>query len=319
MAKSVSYMLSMLPDVLFKDPQPVGSYLDTAFKLLKLKFNVKSPIYGSADITNRCNLKCKHCYWWKNRQQHDELTPEQWRHIIREKFKKAKVLQVALTGGEPLLRPDVIEVFEEEMKNRVTVITNGTMPLIDFGGVYYVSIDGTEKIHNNIRGLDIYNKVKENVISYDNKVLMNMTINSLNYGCIEDVVEEWKEIVHMINFQFYTPFIYDDSLWVPYGKKRDAVIERILKLKEEYPNLLLNTRMQLDLLRSNKWTKDCPRWAFLSFNDLGELKHPCFIGGKNKPLCERCGMCEATGMYTGLYQADFEWFKVYRDIVRIHS
>ena len=72
-------------------------------------------MYGSADITNACNLKCSHCYWWKNWKPSNELSPGQWRMIVREKFKKARVFRVALTGGEPLLRPEVIEVFTEEL------------------------------------------------------------------------------------------------------------------------------------------------------------------------------------------------------------
>ena len=32
-------------------------------------FNKRSPLYGSADIINVCNLHCEHCYWWLNRKE----------------------------------------------------------------------------------------------------------------------------------------------------------------------------------------------------------------------------------------------------------
>ena len=34
----------------------------------KLRAGTKTPLFGSADIINVCNLKCVHCYWWTNRE-----------------------------------------------------------------------------------------------------------------------------------------------------------------------------------------------------------------------------------------------------------
>ena len=34
-------------------------------------FNKRSPLYGSADIINVCNLHCDHCYWWLNRKENE--------------------------------------------------------------------------------------------------------------------------------------------------------------------------------------------------------------------------------------------------------
>jgi hypothetical protein len=42
-----------------------------------------------------------------------------------------------------------------------------------------------------------------------------MTINSLNYHTVTDLVKEWYGIVHKIAFQFHTPFVKDDPLWLP--------------------------------------------------------------------------------------------------------
>lgn len=282
-------------------------------KLVNIKIlNKKIPMYGSCDITNRCNLHCKHCYWWKNHKNEDELTVDEWREVIKNNFVKNNIVITALTGGEPLLRPDVIELFNEMLgEGRFTIITNGTLPLKDFGETsYFVSIDGTKEIHNKIRGQKIYSKIKKNVENYSGNVHLNMTINSLNCDSIEDVFEEWKDIMNLINFQFYTPFSDDDPLWLPFGEKRNEVIKKILKLKEKYPNKSHNTAKQLDVLSKNDWTSNCPTWAFLSVNHKGKIKHPCFIGGENKPICEKCGMCEVAGIYSALNCKDFEWIEV---------
>ncbi|MGD8918120.1 MAG: radical SAM protein, partial [Nitrosopumilaceae archaeon] len=72
---------------------PLYFQLGLKFAGYKL-FNKKSPFYGSADITNVCNLHCTHCYWWINRKENEELSLDEWKKIIHEKFKKNNVFMV---------------------------------------------------------------------------------------------------------------------------------------------------------------------------------------------------------------------------------
>ena len=108
-------------------------------------------------------------------------------------------------GGEPTMRPDIIQVFCEEMPRRVCVVTNGTYPLNRFEDLYFywISLDGTEEVHDSIRGEGSYAKTKQNIFEYTKgpdrhgkpawkDIWITMTINSLNYSTIEDLVEEWK-------------------------------------------------------------------------------------------------------------------------------
>ena len=122
----------------------------TAYRL----FKTKQPMYGSVDVNNVCNLHCTHCYWWLNRKEEEQdMSVEDWRRIIREKFNKQHIFVTTLVGGEPTLRPDILEVFCEMMPKRVCVVTNATFPLKRYDGLYFywVSIDGSEKIHDSIR------------------------------------------------------------------------------------------------------------------------------------------------------------------------
>ena len=116
-------------------------------------FKKRSPIFGSADIINVCNLHCDHCYWWTNRKESDELTLEQWKEVIDEKFKKQHVFAVTVIGGEPMMRPDVVELFAKEFPRRACVVTNGTFPLPKIKDLYFywISIDGDKSTHNSIR------------------------------------------------------------------------------------------------------------------------------------------------------------------------
>ena len=113
-------------------------YVNLLAKYANIKFfHAKTPIYGSADIINVCNLHCTHCYWWLNRKDDEELSAEQWREVITKTFKKQKVTFVTLVGGEPMMRPDVIKIFCDEMPRRVCVVTNGTFPLRRFDNLYF--------------------------------------------------------------------------------------------------------------------------------------------------------------------------------------
>lgn len=277
-----------------------------AYKL----FNKKSPFYGSADIINVCNLHCSHCYWWLNRKEDEELTVEQWKQIIENKFKKSHVFIITLVGGEPTLRPDVVELFIKEFPKRVCLVTNGTFPLKKYDDIYFywISIDGTEKIHDNIRGEGTYAKTRKNVIDYvENNgekdwkdIWITMTINSLNYKTVKDVAEEWHDYSNKIGFQFHTPFSKGDPLWLPFGAERTKVVDDIIAMKKQYDDdYIINPTSQLELMKKN-WggngttPVDCPTWAILSVDHMGREKQPCCIGsadkGSMKPICEDCGL-----------------------------
>ncbi|MDP3779592.1 MAG: radical SAM protein [Nitrosopumilaceae archaeon] len=272
-------------------------------------FNRKSPLYGSADIINVCNLHCEHCYWWLNRKENEDLTVEQWKKIIDEKFKKQHVFIITLVGGEPMLRPDVVELFVKEFPKRICVVTNGTFPIPSLKDIYFywISIDGTEEIHNEIRGQDTWAKTRKNVIDYvENNgekawkdIWITMTINSRNYKTVRNVIEDWQDYSNKIGFQFHTPFMKGDPLWLPFGEKRTKLVDEIIEMKQEYGDYIINPNSQLELMKKSWGGKDivpvdCPTWAILSVDHMGREKMPCCIGSaeKNslKPRCEECGL-----------------------------
>jgi Fe-coproporphyrin III synthase len=291
-------------------------YISIFAKYARIKlFNAKPALYGSADIINVCNLHCTHCYWWLNRKnENNEMGAEKWREIIKKTFKKHRIFVVTLVGGEPTLRPDVIQVFCEEMPKRVCVVTNGTYPLKRFENLYFywISLDGTEKVHDRIRGEGSYSKTRQNILDYVSSppnhregkplwkdIWITMTINALNYNTVEDLVNEWKGKVNKIGFQFHTPFVKGDPLWMPFGEKRNDLVDKLIALKERYPGFVVNGVNQLSLMKGN-WggigttPVQCPSWAILALDHMGRVKLPCCIGsadrGALKPRCEECGL-----------------------------
>jgi hypothetical protein len=275
-------------------------------------FHIKQPMYGSVDVNNVCNLHCTHCYWWLNRKEEQDMSVEDWRQIIRDVFNKQHIFVTTLVGGEPTLRQDILEIFCEMMPQRVCVVTNGTFPLKRYDGLYFywVSLDGTEKVHDAIRGKGSYAKTKGNIMEYISgpprrgkpaykDIWLTMTINSLNHHTVEDLTEEWRGTVNKIGFQFHTPFVKGDPLTFPFGEERNMVVDKIIELKRKYPDYVINSVKQISLMKGN-WggigttPVQCPSWAILSLDHMGRLKQPCCIGSADskslKPLCEDCGL-----------------------------
>jgi len=215
------------------------------FKILIKGF--PKPVGVSIDITNRCNLKCKHCYFLRQNYK-AELDDNNWLNKI--------------SGGEPLLRKNLIEKGMKFFRYNL-IITNGTIPLPDWPNVVFeVSVDGTKKFHEMIRGKS-YDKIKQNIDRKNLHINIACIINKLNYKYLRDMVEEWsKTKVRGIHFGFYSPTKTDsiDNLWIDF-KLRDKIIEEIRLLKKEYGNFILPTDQVLDLMLAKNYDKvvsNCP-------------------------------------------------------------
>lgn len=234
-----------------------------------------------------------------------------WQDIISEKIKKNHILQVNIVGGEPLLRPDILEVFNQELPGKFTIVTNGTYKLIPYSGLinYWISIDGSKENHDKIRGKS-FDKIEKNVIEYvkdtKKKVWISMTINTWNSKDVIQVAEYWKDLAESINFQFHTPFMEKDPLWIPYGDEKNKILNQIISLKKKYPNYVINEIKQLKLLEAT-WGGDkngpvkCPNWAILVLDHFADAKTPCCLGsakeGDQKPMCQNCGMSNYSSLY----------------------
>ena len=90
------------------------------------------PLAATFELTERCNLKCVHCYINQPAgsltHRATELTTEQSKQVL-DMMVDAGGLFVTFTGGEVLLRPDFSEIYMHAKKRGmlVTVFTNGTL------------------------------------------------------------------------------------------------------------------------------------------------------------------------------------------------
>jgi pyrroloquinoline quinone biosynthesis protein E len=91
---------------------------------------IPSPLALVAELTHRCPLHCVYCSNPLELQRREaELSTQEWSRIFHEAV-EAGVLQADLTGGEPLARPDIVELVHSARAAGlyVSLITSG-MPL----------------------------------------------------------------------------------------------------------------------------------------------------------------------------------------------
>lgn len=90
---------------------------------------IPRPFSLVAELTYRCPLRCPYCSNPTNLSDYrSELSTEDWLRVIRQ-ARQLGVLQLGLTGGEPLLRPDLELLVETaaELGLYTTLVTAGTL------------------------------------------------------------------------------------------------------------------------------------------------------------------------------------------------
>ncbi len=167
------------------------SFYHVWLELKRIIFRVKYS--AEVDVTDNCNLRCKHCYHFHGKDcfETQELSIHVWEKRFNELYKSG-IRHILLVGGEPSLRNDVL-MLADRVFPFVYVITNGTIKIPEeFNHILFVSIDGSQKTNDSIRGNGVFSRVMKNY-SGDKRVVINMTITKDNCKELEDVIKIAKE------------------------------------------------------------------------------------------------------------------------------
>jgi MoaA/NifB/PqqE/SkfB family radical SAM enzyme len=120
---------------------------------------MRGPIGCVAAVTYRCNARCTVCDIWKSDSRKDEeLRPSDYLWL------PASLRSVNVSGGEPYLRDDLVEIVEVMQRAcpraRVVISTNGLLPerIEDMTSrmsdvAVRVSVDAVGEAHDRIRGV----------------------------------------------------------------------------------------------------------------------------------------------------------------------
>jgi radical SAM protein with 4Fe4S-binding SPASM domain len=123
--------------------------------------------YLELQITDRCNLRCRHCYIGDGLRQ--DLPLEKILKILKE-FEEIQGLRLLLSGGEPLLHPHFWEM-NEVLRNypfRSVLLSNGSLITEEIAKrlrvhEVQVSLDGMKEGHGSIRGKGTFEKTVQSI------------------------------------------------------------------------------------------------------------------------------------------------------------
>jgi 12,18-didecarboxysiroheme deacetylase len=159
------------------------------------------------NVGRRCNLRCVHCYSHsRNIDYTGELTTEEGLRLIDD-LADFGVPVVLFSGGEPLMRPDILQLIERARARnlRAVVSTNGTLigdemaarlKEVDLSYVG-VSLDGLQETNDRFRGIpgafDLALSGIRTCLRLGIKVGLRFTMNRRNVqdiGGIFDLLEQ---------------------------------------------------------------------------------------------------------------------------------
>jgi len=163
-------------------------------------------------VTGYCNLKCPHCYIDACGSSEEELSLEEHKKIANQLFESLAVdnkvkYKVNLTGGEPFLNKDIIDIIKayHNVGFDVTMSTNGLLIkerdmsiLSDMNVALSISLDGsTSFTHDMIRGSGNFDKTISKIkllIKSNVRVAINCLLHDKNMHELEKIIDLTYEL-----------------------------------------------------------------------------------------------------------------------------
>jgi len=155
------------------------------------------------NATSRCNLACAHCYLdATERAARDELTTDEAKTFVEDVAAMGSPV-LLFSGGEPLLRPDVLELgrYAVDAGLRAVLSSNGTLvtpevagQVAEAGFAYLgVSLDGSRETHDAFRrkqgAFDAAVAGIRHTLAAGVKAGVRFTLNRRNAGDLDSVLD----------------------------------------------------------------------------------------------------------------------------------
>jgi YD repeat-containing protein len=261
------------------------------------------------DLTDRCNLRCRHCFYYRNERDSRELPDQELLRGLETLRDRHKIRSMEWCGGEPLVRREVFEAGAALFPHNM-LYTNGTLGIPRISNVTTcVSLDGPPEIHDYIRGEGCFERIAANLANAENQtVLILCTLNRANAAYLKEFLRSVEHLERpglslQVFLLIFTPLRqyrevegYDhtseqrDQLAFTWDE-RDRLLEQIRRMRSEFPDRILNNDLLLELMHSSN-ARDCIKrcnrsQVTLSLDLRLNRKLPCVLGPDVD--CGRCG------------------------------
>jgi MoaA/NifB/PqqE/SkfB family radical SAM enzyme len=202
----ISYIFNLLIEMY--------DFIMCGFKVLRKN---GSPIQFIQYVTARCNLRCDHCFYKETLDKKDagEISEKL---LVSTAESMKPILWYSMAGGEPFIRKDLSNIITKiQHKTRPKIFslpTNGwyknktfnttlkVLQTLNRGNfLIFFSIDGNQKVHDEIRGKDSFAKLKETYFLLSKlkqiypRLYLNLiiTVQNKNYNLFPNLIREIYE------------------------------------------------------------------------------------------------------------------------------
>lgn len=215
---------------------------------------VPPPFLITWSITNKCNLKCKHCYSDSSEDEGQDDLPTQECFKVIDEIANWHIGLLVFDGGEPLLREDFFQIAEHASnKGIITGIgSNGTLIDRDMAkqlvgaGIKYVSIsiDGADaETHDAFRGesgsfskaLAAASACREAHLPFQFNAVLRKAIISQIPDIMRLVVEYGAYAIELLDLVLVGRARRECQDEVLSIEERRGIVERLAEAQIEYP------------------------------------------------------------------------------------
>jgi MoaA/NifB/PqqE/SkfB family radical SAM enzyme len=217
------------------------------------KQGVQVPPLMILSVTRRCNLRCAGCFVHaQGRPAGDELSAAELRTILGD-ARDLGVSMVALAGGEPLTRPEILDVAAELPELLFPLVTNGSLvddPLLSKlqklrNVIPVISLEGLESETDGRRGggeyqraLDAMAKMQERRILFGTSIMLTRR----NFGLVTSrrfvrgLVDRGARLFFYVD---YVPIEAGTEHLIPSQTQRGTEPFTMMFLRSEFPALFV--------------------------------------------------------------------------------
>ncbi len=210
-----------MDDLVRSDPNDSLAILEGPEVLSKAeKFGI--PLAVLAEMTHRCPLQCPYC---SNpielERSNAELSTEEWKKVMTE-LAELGVLQFHLSGGEPTVRKDLVELVQHAtdvglytnlITSAVLLTRDKVQQLADAGLCHVqISFQGTDPVvANRVAGFKNAHAKKLEAAKWVREIGLPLTVNAVmhrqNLHMLRDIIDMSVEIgasrLEVANVQYY--------------------------------------------------------------------------------------------------------------------
>jgi len=231
--------------------------------IMKRTLTPNRPYHAQWMLTRRCNYRCRGCNVWRNQENLEELSTDEVKKGL-DVLRQLGVLELVLSGGNPLLREDIGEIIDYSSQSFITTVyDNGSLALekidalrnADFVAISLDTLD--EKKNDYIKGVPgAWKKAMEAVETLQKErisVGVSPTISQLNLYEIVDFTRYFTDRGVPV---WYCLYWYDQPIedrLFGIGKKIDEfeitdpetmgkVCDELIAMKKERQGVFITTK-----------------------------------------------------------------------------